>query len=280
MQKTIYEDIEPVRRLLTEQPEYWEKDFTERDVLAVFSKKKEKNTKSKLVRYQIMKRLYELNNITFAHYFRMIFLHSEANIKGDFILDIGCGEADIKEFFYRNMKHVNYVGIELSEKALEGALTKKSKYPYMFIQKDLNTGIPLKDNSFDRIICTEFIEHISKESGDYLLQECRRVIKDDGKLYLSTPDKTLAEGIYSKDHIHEYEYQEILDSLSDNGFEILEHYGCSAKSKHIKKILSPEEKELYTKFRNYAPSSILNQIFSITHPNESYDRIYICKAKK
>lgn len=281
MKKTTYEDIEPVRSLLTEQPEYWEHDITEREVLAVFSKKKERGTRSKLVRYQTMKRMYEFSNITLAHYFRLVFLNSQVKVGADeFILDIGCGEADFKEILYRNMKHANYVGIELSTKALESALTKKSRHPYMFIQKDINTGIPLKDKSFDRIICTEFIEHISKESGDYLLKEANRVLKDDGVFYLSTPDKTLAEGIYANDHIHEYEYQEILDSLSDNGFEVINQYGCSSKSKHIKKALTEEESILYSKFREYSPASILNQVFSITHPAECYDRIYICRSKK
>jgi 2-polyprenyl-3-methyl-5-hydroxy-6-metoxy-1,4-benzoquinol methylase len=57
----------------------------------------------------------------------------------------------------------------------------------MTIKCDLNVDkIPLKDNSIDIILAGELIEHIPHTL--FFLSECKRVLKNDGSLILSTPN--------------------------------------------------------------------------------------------
>ena len=48
--------------------------------------------------------------------------------------------------------------------------------------------LPIKSNSIESISMIELIEHIDNKDLKYLLKECRRVLKKDGKIYLSTPN--------------------------------------------------------------------------------------------
>ena len=45
--------------------------------------------------------------------------------------------------------------------------------------------IPVKDNSFDIIICTEVLEHVPNPIG--ALKEMARILKKGGKLLITTP---------------------------------------------------------------------------------------------
>ena len=72
----------------------------------------------------------------------------------------------------------------------------------IFLEGDLNAGLPYVDESFDYVACTEVIEHV--ENPQALLREFQRVLRVDGRLYLSTPNilnlpsrlRFLLEGAY------------------------------------------------------------------------------------
>jgi len=54
------------------------------------------------------------------------------------------------------------------------------------IKHDLNEGIPLADDSVDRIICEHVLEHL--DAPVQLLHECQRVLRTDGALELELPN--------------------------------------------------------------------------------------------
>ena len=102
------------------------------------------------------------------------------------LLDIGCGTGwavgqaanmvDGKGLFY---------GVDLSPKMIEKAKSNFSgKDNFRFIQAN-SESIPLDDNFFDIIICTNSFHHYLHP--DKALKEMRRLLKSGGKLFLLDP---------------------------------------------------------------------------------------------
>lgn len=61
-----------------------------------------------------------------------------------------------------------------------------NQYPFLnFVQCDATQKYPFNDNSFDFIFCSSLIEHI--ENPKRMMQEVKRVLDDDGYLYISFP---------------------------------------------------------------------------------------------
>ncbi len=53
---------------------------------------------------------------------------------------------------------------------------------------DLRRGIPFRNNTFDVVYSSHFLEHISKASASVFLRECYRVLKPDGIIRVVVPD--------------------------------------------------------------------------------------------
>src|SRR4029077_1878036 len=60
--------------------------------------------------------------------------------------------------------------------------------PYAGVDRvvDVTKGLPYRDVSF--VFAEHFLEHIPYPDAMNLLRECRRVLRDDGVLRLSTPN--------------------------------------------------------------------------------------------
>jgi predicted SAM-dependent methyltransferase len=49
-------------------------------------------------------------------------------------------------------------------------------------------GLPFKDNSFDAVYSSHFLEHLTKPQADFVLSEIFRVLKPDGVVRIVVPD--------------------------------------------------------------------------------------------
>jgi len=61
-----------------------------------------------------------------------------------------------------------------------------AQYPGVDQVLDVTAGLPFENASF--VFAEHFIEHLSYEQAAAMLRECRRVMRDDGVLRLSTPN--------------------------------------------------------------------------------------------
>ena len=107
-----------------------------------------------------------------------IILPALDNIK----LDLGCGGPE------RNAKvHglEGYIGIDIVDYGQE-------------MVWDIENGLPLSDNSCLNIFCSHVVEHIEDFIG--LMNECWRILKKDGELYIVCPHKD-SEDAYLPHHI-------------------------------------------------------------------------------
>lgn len=86
----------------------------------------------------------------------------DENIKGNKILELGCGEVPI----FENSKKIDVAHL-----------------PNIDIVHDLNSPIPL-DEKFDAIVALELIGHLWNVDG--FLNECYRLLKDEGILVISS----------------------------------------------------------------------------------------------
>ena len=147
------------------------------------------------------------------------------------VLDIASGEGYGSSLIAMSAQSV--VGIDIDELSVTNANDKYSikKKNLKFIQGSL-TKIPLPDNSVDVITSFESIEHISEHEMAFL--EFKRVLKSDGVLIISTPDKfyyTDTSGTKNPYHIKEFyrsEFSSILNKFFLNSVIMQQKYMCGS----------------------------------------------------
>lgn len=112
--------------------------------------------------------------------------------EGDIVLDLGCGEGRHAISTYAEGQKVVSIGVDLSHKDLcttrsrfaeFSAIHDPQKHFALSVASALR--LPFADHTFDKIICSEVLEHIP----DYqqALGEIHRVLKPSGLLAISVP---------------------------------------------------------------------------------------------
>ncbi len=124
--------------------------------------------------------------------------------------------------------------------------------------------LPFEEKIFDVISTFETIEHIPIEQVSSTLIEIKRVLKDDGILLISTPNR-IANGDVkiSSDHIQEFSPEEFSFILNMYGFNIIQKLGQN----FIKKdnifheiFLELRENQFIRKLYYYFPSSFVKKV--------------------
>ena len=148
-----------------------------------------------------------------------IFLDMLEPSTGDNILDVGCGLGYFTDLLSSN--GAICTGIDLDEKCLEYCRKNmRGKY----ITSDI-TKLPFPDNSFDKVLCTEVLEHIDENGA--VLDEIVRVAKNGSVIVASTPCSSgVFKGLFKRiGH----------GSVDGNSREYHHHKGYTKKS--LKKLL-------------------------------------------
>jgi len=146
---------------------------------------------------------------------------------GDITLDAGCGNGR-HSWEVCNKNHSQIIAFDI-----DTVCVKKNKYMLDSLreQKGIEgnyhlltanvTKLPFKDGAFNKIICSEVLEHIPEDKS--AVEELIRVLNKDGAIGISVPHY-LAESIcwkLSKDyygfpggHIRKYKTRELLDLVN------------------------------------------------------------------
>jgi ubiquinone/menaquinone biosynthesis C-methylase UbiE len=104
-------------------------------------------------------------------------------VKDKIVLDIACGEGYGANILSQNASFV--YGVDIDSLTIANAREKYRSDKINFIEGAAD-NIPLKDKSVDVVVSFETIEHHDKH--DEMLQEIKRVLKDDGMLIMSSPE--------------------------------------------------------------------------------------------
>ncbi len=159
---------------------------------------------------------------------------------GHQVLDVGCGSGRHSWGIYKQVDCSVYC-LDIGEEDL-----KKTMYALFLIdEEDGRSGrwsairgdamnLPLKDASFDRVVCSEVLEHLVDDSEG--IKELVRVLKADGMLAVSVPTY-LTETVYwrvSKDyngnpggHVRKYRAGRLIELLYQSDLRI-----CAIRRKH------------------------------------------------
>lgn len=159
---------------------------------------------------------------------------------GHVLVDLGCGEGRHSLTAYR-AEGVTVLGFDLAYGDLQTAQSRIADMaPYHpagdvhFIQANGMT-LPLADNSVDRLVCSEVLEHIPNYIS--FIEEIDRVLKPDGKLCVTVP-RAWPEKIcwlLSKDypktpggHIRIFNATHLQREIERYGFEGVRRHGAHA----------------------------------------------------
>lgn len=138
------------------------------------------------------------------------------------VLDIACGEGYGTNILATTAKSV--VGADISTEAVEHA---KSCYtdPRITFKVGSATDIPIPDASVDMVVSFETIEHL--EDHDGMMQELRRVLRPNGLLLISSPNKleySDKPGYLNQFHVREL-YTDEFVALVSRYFSATQHFG-------------------------------------------------------
>lgn len=104
--------------------------------------------------------------------------------KDKIVVDLACGEGYGSNLMADHAKEVT--GIDISPNTIESA-NKKYKKNNLVFKVGSATNTLLSDQSIDVVISFETIEHLTEH--DKMMNEIKRILKNEGILIISTPDK-------------------------------------------------------------------------------------------
>src|SRR5690606_13277305 len=105
-------------------------------------------------------------------------------IKGKTVLDIASGEGYGSHLMSFESQYV--YGVDINDEAIKRAAKKYQRDNLKFIVGS-TSNIPIETNSIDVVISFETIEHHNEH--DQMMNEVKRVLKPEGTLIISSPDK-------------------------------------------------------------------------------------------
>ena len=111
--------------------------------------------------------------------------------KGDRVLDLGCGEGRHVISAYLE-EDVEAIGVDLcvddlltTKEKSEPFIDRDNKDKYFALACTNALALPFADNSFDKVVCSEVLEHIPDYEG--ALKEVERILKPGGIFCASVP---------------------------------------------------------------------------------------------
>lgn len=173
---------------------------------------------------------------------------NELELKGDdIILDCGCGDG-LFLVAISELSSCELHGLDGDERNIRLARNYLNNKAVKLVRGDI-TDLPYKDEYFDKIYCTEVLEHVSDD--EKAVQEMRRVLRKNGTLIVTVPNHNypflwdpmnkILEGLTGKHiqggfwagiwamHLRLYKFSEIIQLIEKSGFKIknslaLTHY--------------------------------------------------------
>jgi cyclopropane fatty-acyl-phospholipid synthase-like methyltransferase len=143
------------------------------------------------------------------------FIKKKGLLKGD-VLDYGCGAGHLLEQMLQE-PGANFYGLDFSADSIEETekrTANKSSLKQLALIDKLPS--PFKDEQFDSITLIETIEHLQDEALHETMQELFRILKTNGKIFITTPfNEKLNDHLnfcpFCKSEFHEMQHMQSFD---------------------------------------------------------------------
>lgn len=124
------------------------------------------------------------------------------------VLDAGCGDGFGVRILADLVSEIH--GVDLDVAVTEEAKSHTNSPNAVYHAQDV-TNMEFSNDMFDCITCFEVIEHVDP---DALLRECKRVLKPEGTLIISTPQNCIGFIPITAVHLREYSLDDFVDICS------------------------------------------------------------------
>lgn len=145
----------------------------------------------------------------------------------DVVLDVGCSDGYVLQRLYEAVPFSKGVGIDISDYSVSVA-KNIVKYANLDFMQGYGDDLPFEDESFDKIVCNEVIEHVPDDAAT--LRELYRVCRPGGRVYVTAPNALtdalplFAEHCEKVDaeegHLRRYSSEAMEALARDAGFEV------------------------------------------------------------
>jgi len=161
-----------------------------------------------------------VREIRYEHFHRYAF--ARQLVAGRQVLDAACGEGYGSALLASSASRVT--GVDLSAESIDHARGRYRSDNLDFRVADC-LELPFAADSFDCVVSFETLEHLSNHDG--LLREFRRVLRPDGFLVLSSPDKAIyTDKLQNRNAFHRRElYRAEFEALLQTHFPAFRLYG-------------------------------------------------------
>jgi SAM-dependent methyltransferase len=161
-----------------------------------------------------------VREIWYEHVHRYAF--ARELVAGKRVLDAACGEGYGSALLATAAASVT--GVDLAQASIEHARERYRAENLSFRSADCQ-ALPFPDGAFDCVVSFETLEHLGDHAG--LIREFRRVLKTDGFLLLSTPDKAVySDRQQNRNEFHVRElYRHELEALLTGSFPACRLWG-------------------------------------------------------
>lgn len=150
------------------------------------------------------------------------YLWARQLVTGKNVLDAACGEGYGSSILAQKAQSV--IGLDIDKTSVDWARNKYAKQNNLMYLQGSIEKLPLEDNSVDVVVSFETIEHVDEEIQKKYLQEIKRVLRPNGFLVMSTPNKAVYSDKYNyknEFHVKEFYKEEFLAFLKNEFANVL-----------------------------------------------------------
>lgn len=202
------------------------------------------------------------------------------------ILDVGCGDVYVARVLQASMRVPKkdvverYVGFDLDDRSLtRTAKTMPRSFAIDLVCGDVTTRDleQFEEGEFDVLVCTEVLEHIKPEFVPMVLRTFSALAP---LAFISTPNFAGGSGRLPKDHVQEWDAEDLAVELERAGYRIVLEIGtfCQLKNAEALAQADPFVANVFEELKGKLDRHLLSLVMARFLGRAAQNVLYVCEA--